>query len=133
MTTNKRTDAQITRALAERLGWRDLELHEGSPSGLLGWRGEYFLTVPDWLHDTNAALALCLDIARGRGWEVKVLPLPLKGVNTNNTGYDAAFVPFFGWEKSYIEHVFTTHADTPARALALLALKALAALEATNV
>ena len=134
----------LRRELAERLGWH-LE-HRHYPETLLGmdveirppnWIGirpdgseftvqandkyaeaVFYEAVPDWTDDeSGAALALCLEIADRHNWRVVLFP------DSRANLYDAEFTMLF---RNTPKHQIIG-ADTPALALARLALSALRA------
>jgi hypothetical protein len=76
---------------------------------------------PDWPADPGAALALCLEIADPRFWQLVLNP-QLRG-GTNWQWVEARFETIYGPKETLYRGI----ADTPALALARLALSALRA------
>jgi hypothetical protein len=144
--THAMTNAQITRALLVAQGWhykREGDVYRLYDAGGIRcatvpaqvpnvWHSLIELSLvyglfPDWPNDTGAALALCLEIAKPRGWFVAVYddPRPL----TDNMTCTASFLDETNTDidivnelVSYMKTRYTASADAPARALALLAL-----------
>jgi len=126
----ERTNDEVRRAIAEALGWR-CEVTEGGGRKLIRpgqsplyakWQADlaekmFWDEVPDWPNDPGAALALCLEIARERGWTLFQQPVRIGVVCWfADPDTDQVFPPY------HTSQFPGVYADEPAEALARLAL-----------
>ncbi len=137
MTTERTNEhAELRRKIAEALGWgvrksrgldgRDryaLHTPDGANSGYRYMREDaawHDKMIPDWPGDVGTALALCLEIARDRGWTLCTQPVRIGIVCWFvDPDTDQVFPPY------HTSQFPGVYADELAEALARLALVAL--------
>ena len=131
---DKMSKLDVRRRIAEALGWRteqetvaiyfggDYNRPTGETRIIDRWihdrhPGE---SLPDWPNDTDAALALCLEITRPLDYELVIFASPPSDPLTVHAAIQD-YVPAVGRDES----LYSSNGATPAEALARLALAAL--------
>ena len=139
MPIDEMTHDELRREIAERLGWRDLDIttwweesYESDPYEaeiLTGTSplGNTKVRVPNWPEDANAALELCRQIALDTQW---VFSLTWVWNEPKPYGW-SVFFEHRTDELAYL-HLHYGHAATPALACARSALAALRDTEASS-
>lgn len=109
------TGAALNRAIATALGLpaRFTDPESASEHGIV-------MFSPDWATNTDAALALCLEIAGRNGWGIDITPY--KHPRKDEFAYWVFFRP---GDAYFVEPVGRYISLSPAEALARLALAAL--------
>lgn len=133
--TNELTGTELNRAIAEALGWRvyrragDADYIVRKPGGSIldkptarykkeAWAWKYIEQhTPDWARNPGKALELCLEIGADSSYDVVISHGP----------FDKSYIVEF---ERMAKDIHIASGDTPAEALARLALTAL--LEASS-